>query len=77
MSARRSIASPRACSGAMYSGVPAMIPLCEMLASSTARANPKSVIFTRPVPPSSRMFPGLMSRWMRSVAWAAANPSAI
>ena len=30
----------------MYIGVPAMMPLCEMLASSAARARPKSVIFT-------------------------------
>jgi hypothetical protein len=29
----------------MYIGVPAMMPLCEMLASSAARARPKSVIF--------------------------------
>ena len=29
----------------MNIGVPAMMPLCEMLASSAARARPKSVIF--------------------------------
>jgi len=37
----------------------------------------KSVIFTRPAPPSSRIFPGLISRWIRSFAWAAVSPSAI
>ena len=31
----------------MYSGVPATTPLCVRLASSAARARPKSVIFTR------------------------------
>ena len=31
----------------MYSGVPAMTPVCVRLASSTARARPKSVILTR------------------------------
>ena len=61
----------------MYIGVPAMMPLCVRLASSAARARPKSVILTLCCPPSSRMLPGLMSRWIRSVAWAAASPSAI
>ena len=42
------------------------MPLCEMLASSAARARPKSVIFALCDPPSSRMLPGLMSRWIRS-----------
>ena len=31
----------------MYCGVPATTPLCVRLASSTARARPKSVILTR------------------------------
>src|SRR5262249_28687853 len=43
-SARWSIAWPRACSGAMYIGVPAMYPLCVRLASSAARARPQAVI---------------------------------
>src|SRR5579859_6363536 len=71
------MAFPSACSGAMKFGVPATKPLCEMLASSAARASPKSVIFTLCDPPSSRRLPGLMSRWMKSLAWAAASPSAI
>ncbi len=61
-SARWSIVSPSACSGAMYIGVPAINPDCVMLASSAARAKPKSVIFTCSKPSSSRMLPGLMSR---------------
>ena len=76
-SARWSIGSPRACSGAMYSGVPATTPLCVRLASSAARARPKSVILTRSTPFSSRMLAGLMSRWIRPWAWAAASPAAI
>ena len=76
-SARASIGSPRACSGAMYCGVPAMTPLCVWLASSTARARPKSVIRTRSTPFSSRMLAGLMSRCTRPWAWAAASPAAV
>ena len=38
--------SPAACSGDMYIGVPQIDPLCVRRASSAARANPKSVIFT-------------------------------
>ena len=51
-------------------------PLWVRLASSTARARPKSVILTRSTPFSSRMFDGLMSRWTRPCAWAAARPLA-
>jgi hypothetical protein len=77
-SARWSSGSPFACSGAMYmGGGPAISPLCDRLASSAARASPKSLIFTFCVPPSSSTLAGLMSRWIRSVAWAAASPSAI
>jgi hypothetical protein len=41
----------------MNIGVPVMTPDCVTLASSTARARPKSVILTRSTPFSSRMFP--------------------
>ena len=61
----------------MYIGVPAMNPDCVMLASSAARARPKSVILTCSTPSSSRMLPGLMSRWIKPIACAAARPSAI
>ena len=66
-----------ACSGDMYIGVPAMTPLCVRLASSAARARPKSVILTRSTPFSSRMLAGLMSRWISPCLWAAASPSAV
>ena len=66
-----------ACSGAMYCGVPATTPLCVRLASSTARARPKSVILTRSTPFSSRMFEGLMSRCTSPWACAAARPAAV
>ena len=47
----------------MNIGVPATIPDWVMLASSAARASPKSVILTCGFGPASiRMFPGLMSR---------------
>src|SRR5436853_5838904 len=46
-SLRASRVSPRACSGDMYCGVPATTPLCVRLASSTARARPKSLSLTR------------------------------
>src|SRR5262245_27173978 len=75
-SARWSSTSPLACSGAMNSGVPAMMPLCVMLASSAARARPKSVIFAWWFPLSSSTLAGLTSRWISPVAWAAASPSA-
>ena len=61
-SARASTGSPRACSGAMYCGVPAIRPLWVRLASSMALARPKSVSLTRSTQFSSRMFAGLMSR---------------
>ena len=49
-------------------------PLCVRLASSAARARPKSVILTRSTPFSSRMLAGLTSRWTSPWAWAAASP---
>ena len=51
-------------------------PICDRLASSAARARPKSVILTRSTPFSSRMFAGLMSRWINPCACAAARPAA-
>ena len=49
----------------MYIGVPATMPDWVRLASSAARARPKSVILTCWCgPASSRMLAGLMSRWM-------------
>ena len=65
---RASIGSPRACSGDMYCGVPAITPLRVSVASSAARAKPKSVIATRSIPSSSKMFAGLMSRCTRPCA---------
>ena len=44
------------------------------LASSTARARPKSVILTRSTPFSSRMLAGLMSRWMRPLGVGRRQP---
>ena len=61
-SLRWSTDSPRACSGDMYWGVPAMMPVFVRLASSAARASPKSVNFTRSTPSASRMLAGLTSR---------------
>ena len=58
----------------MYCGVPATTPDCVIVASSTARARPKSVILTRSTPFSSRMFAGLTSRWINPWACAAASP---
>ena len=76
-SARWSSASPRACSGAMYGGVPVTTPVCVTLASSIARASEKSVSLTRSTPFSSRMLAGLTSRWISPWAWAAAKPAAV
>src|SRR5215217_5836837 len=61
----------------MYIGVPAITPDWVTLASSTARARPKSVILTRSTPFSRRMLAGLMSRWTIPCLWAAASPAAI
>ncbi len=50
--------------GPCDSGVPAIMPLRVRLASSAARAMPKSVIFTRSCVPAApiKIFAGLMSR---------------
>ena len=61
----------------MYCGVPATTPLWVRLASSAARARPKSVSLTRSMPFSSRMLAGLTSRWTSPWAWAAARPAAV
>ena len=64
MSLRAStVASPVACSGLMYAGVPSATPVSVSVsppAALTARATPKSA--TRACPDSNRMFSGLMSR---------------
>src|SRR3712207_3964206 len=52
----------------MYSGVPATRPVRVSRRSSAARARPKSDSLTRWPACSSRMLPGLMSRWIRPFA---------
>ena len=76
-SARASTDSPRACSGDMYSGVPAPRPVWVRRASSAARARPKSVRRTPSDGDSSRMFAGFTSRWTSPFSWAAPNASAV
>src|SRR6516162_11198313 len=71
-----SVGSPRACSGDMYSGVPARAPTALGPASAATRASPKSVILTRWTLFSRRMLAGLMSRWTSPCACAAASPAA-
>ena len=67
---------PCACSGGMYSGVPMQVPdLVSAVETSTLRARPKSVRCGSP-DSSSRMFDGLMSRWMMPSPWAWASASA-
>ena len=51
--------------------------MCVRLASSAARARPKSVSSARSTPCSSRMFDGFTSRCTRPCAWAAARPAAV
>ncbi len=65
MSARASISfSPRACSGAMYIGVPMMPPASVMRrGSNSRRARPKSSSFASSRrPPGRKRLLGLMSR---------------
>jgi hypothetical protein len=61
-----------ACSGLMYVGVPTTMPvfvICVVVvASTTARAMPKSEIIA--CPSAMRMLSGLMSRWM--IPWRCA-----
>ena len=74
MSARLSILPPRACSGAMYAGVPSATPALVsdevplLWASPSALATPKSI--TTACRPVSITFSGLMSRWTIPWAWA-------
>ncbi len=54
------------CSGAMYRGVPMIMPLCVRFLSCLAtRDSPKSTIFTRGLPVAGRkMLSGFRSRWI-------------
>ena len=62
----------------MYRGVPTVIPVWVMAAASVRGRpppaaiceSPKSATFTSPRGPT-RMFAGLMSRWMMPASWAA------
>lgn len=67
---------PDACSGLTYWAVPRMVPVAVSGAASSARAMPKSVILTWPVPVTSRL-PGLTSRWITPARWAAYRPRAV
>src|SRR5829696_2810923 len=58
----------------MNDGVPATCPAWVRLASSAARARPKSVSLTRSTPFSSRMLAGFTSRCTSPWAWEAAAP---
>ncbi len=70
MSIDLSIDFPRACSGAMYWGVPVIMPVAVMCAlASTILAMPKSARYTRPES-SSRTFWGFTSRWITPALWA-------
>ena len=78
MSARASTSrSPRACSGAMYIGVPTVEPtLVKRLVSSTRRAMPKSSMRVSSSRQSTRkMLLGLMSRWTMPRSCAVASAS--
>ena len=70
------LAPPRACSGAMYAGVPMTAPVCVRSAPPPRLASPKSATFSTPAA-SRRTFPGFRSRWTMPSAWAAPTPAAI
>ena len=76
MSVRTSTFSPRICSGDMYAGDPTICPV-EVSSVSPDRSLPipKSVTFETS-PSVSRMFAGLMSRWITPRSWAWARASA-
>src|SRR5216684_2763788 len=79
MSLRKSILSPRPCSGLMYSGVPMIWPVAVRLppvpSSLPSLAMPKSM--RRMTPLASRMMFGVLrSRWMMPTSWMAWRPSA-
>src|SRR5919199_719442 len=76
MSAARVARSPSNSSGAMYAGVPRIVPDVVMPVASAAEAMPRSVSFASPVR-SMRMFAGLMSRWMMPRACRWSTPPAI
>ncbi len=72
-------ASPAACSGDMYAGVPMATPVCVRKRSPgwvpSTRAMPKSITLgtKRPSAPRVRkMFPGLRSRCTMRSRWASA-----
>ena len=71
MSARRvDLGRPVACSGAMYCGVPLIMPVAvSLLEPSSIFAMPKSARYTRSSS-SSRMFCGFTSRWTSLLPWA-------
>ena len=78
MSARASTASPRACSGAMYSTVPttaAPTVIVNPDAPVVERAMPKSMISAWPSP-STMMLAGFRSRCTTPASCAAARPDA-
>ncbi len=79
MSARASMARcPRACSGAMYEGVPTTIPvLVTSIEDQAVCTSPKSMILASSTrPPGRKMLAGLMSRCTRSCACTSTRASA-
>ena len=76
MSERASASAVVAISGAMYATVPSMLPVEDIDTSEAARARPKSVTLAGPSL-GTRMFSGLMSRWMTPTRWAARSASSV
>ena len=74
-SARASVGSPIACSGAIYAAVPSVVPGVVSSGLPCSFASPKSRIFRTPRPWKIR-FPGLMSRCTMPCACASASPRA-
>jgi hypothetical protein len=71
-SVRPSIVPARACSGAMYAGVPTMVPRTVMGASPVSFATPKSTTLARksPGPIGTRhTLSGFTSRWTMPARW--------
>jgi hypothetical protein len=56
--------SPRICSGAMYATIPITLPAVVIRVAPRSTARPKSATFTATGSRLSRMFIGLMSRWI-------------
>ncbi len=80
-SVRRSIrwVSPRACSGAMYAGVPSVAPVAVRSGALSSRTSPKSITYGLRSPSAvstTITLLGLRSRCTRPWLWAAATPSA-